>query len=184
MSSKIVFGAALALALLLLASTGSAEDAPPLHKGPWPIRNGRNYQPTEHELKALHEEDVTPGQVREIVRSTPGKQCTGSRSAFRTQTLIALLPKPICSDSRKESRRRIRPTGIRQGAPYGTTKSGGDARFGTVFKLIPTATGWAEVVLRRFIGGADPTAAFVEGFGCRPIAAMRLAPWPASESLQ
>ena len=25
---------------------------------------------------------------------------------------------------------------------------------------------------------------FVEGFGCRPIAAMRLAPWPASESLQ
>jgi hypothetical protein len=24
----------------------------------------------------------------------------------------------------------------------------------------------------------------VEGFGCRPIAAMRLAPWPASESLQ
>jgi hypothetical protein len=27
-------------------------------------------------------------------------------------------------------------------------------------------------------------SAFVEGFGCRPIAAMRLAPWPASESLQ
>jgi hypothetical protein len=26
--------------------------------------------------------------------------------------------------------------------------------------------------------------ALVEGFGCRPIAAMRLAPWPASESLQ
>jgi hypothetical protein len=24
----------------------------------------------------------------------------------------------------------------------------------------------------------------VEGFGCRPIAAMRLASWPASESLQ
>ena len=27
-------------------------------------------------------------------------------------------------------------------------------------------------------------SAFVKGFGCRPIAAMRLAPWPASESLQ
>src|SRR3977135_2707091 len=27
-------------------------------------------------------------------------------------------------------------------------------------------------------------SACVEGFGCRPIAAMRLAPWPASESLQ
>jgi hypothetical protein len=68
MSSKIVFGVALVLASLLLANIGSAEDAPPLHKGPWPIRNGRNYQPTEHELRALHEEDVTPGQAREIDR--------------------------------------------------------------------------------------------------------------------
>ena len=68
MSSKIVFGVALALASLLLANIGSAEDAPPPHKGPWPIRNGRNYQPTEHELGALHEEDVTPGQAREIDR--------------------------------------------------------------------------------------------------------------------
>jgi len=58
----------LALASLLPANIGSAEDAPPLHKGPWPIRNGRNYQPTEHELRALHEEDVTPGQAREIDR--------------------------------------------------------------------------------------------------------------------
>jgi len=68
MSSKIVFGVALALASLLLANIGSAEDAPPLHKGPWPIRNGHDYQPTEHELRALHEEDVTPGQAREIDR--------------------------------------------------------------------------------------------------------------------
>ena len=68
MSSKIVFGVALALASLLLANVGSAENAPPLHKGPWPIRNGHNYQPTEHELRALHLEDVTPDQAREIDR--------------------------------------------------------------------------------------------------------------------
>jgi hypothetical protein len=68
MSSKIVFGVALALASLLLANIGSAEDSPPLHKGPWPIRNGHNYQPTEHELRALHLEDVTPDQAREIDR--------------------------------------------------------------------------------------------------------------------
>ena len=68
MSSKIVFGVALALASLLLPSIGSADDAPPLHKGPWPIRNGRNYQPTEHELRALHVEDVTSDQAREIDR--------------------------------------------------------------------------------------------------------------------
>ena len=68
MSSKIVFGVALALASLLLANIGSAEGAPSLRKGPWPIRNGHDYQPTEHELRALHEEDVTPGQAREIDR--------------------------------------------------------------------------------------------------------------------
>ena len=68
MSRKIVFGVALVLASLLLANIGSAEDAQPLHKGPWPIRNGRNYQPTEHELRALHKEDVTPGQALEIDR--------------------------------------------------------------------------------------------------------------------
>jgi hypothetical protein len=44
----------------------NAEGAPLLHKGPWPIRNGLNYQPTEQELKALHQEDVTPDQAREI----------------------------------------------------------------------------------------------------------------------
>ena len=68
MSRKIVFGVALALASLLLANIGSAEDSPPLHKGPWPVRNGHNYQPTEHELRALHLEDVTPDQARDIDR--------------------------------------------------------------------------------------------------------------------
>ena len=50
------------------ALAANAESAPPLHKGPWPIRNGHDYQPTEHELRALHEEDVTPSQAREIDR--------------------------------------------------------------------------------------------------------------------
>ena len=68
MSSKIVFGVALALASLLLANIGSAEEAPALHKEPWPIRNGHNYQPSERELRALHLEDVTPDQVRDIDR--------------------------------------------------------------------------------------------------------------------
>ena len=50
------------------ALAASAEGAPPLHSGPWPIHNGRNYQPTEDELRALHLEDVTPDQAREIDR--------------------------------------------------------------------------------------------------------------------
>ena len=50
------------------APAANAKGAPPIHEGPWPIRNGHNCQPTEHELRALHEEDVTPGQAREIDR--------------------------------------------------------------------------------------------------------------------
>jgi hypothetical protein len=68
MSSKVVLGSALVVASLLLANIEFAEGASPLHKGPWPIHNGRNYQPTENELRALHQEDVTPDQAREIDR--------------------------------------------------------------------------------------------------------------------
>ena len=49
------------------ALAANAESAP-LHTGPWPIHNGRNYQPTGAELRALHLEDVTPEQAREIDR--------------------------------------------------------------------------------------------------------------------
>jgi hypothetical protein len=48
------------------ALAANTEGGPPLHKGPWPIRNGHNYQPAEHKLRALHQEDVTPDQAREI----------------------------------------------------------------------------------------------------------------------
>ena len=67
MSSKMI-GIALALAMLLPASQASAEAAPPLHEGRWPIRNGHNLQPTERELRALHLQDVTPDQARAIDR--------------------------------------------------------------------------------------------------------------------
>jgi hypothetical protein len=68
MSSKTIFGAVLVVSSLLLANVGYAEQVPPVHKGPWPIHNGRNYQPTENELRSLHLQDVTPHQAREIDR--------------------------------------------------------------------------------------------------------------------
>jgi hypothetical protein len=69
MSSRNFFAVALlGLASLLPASIGFAADSPSPHKGPWPIRNGHNYQPTAHELRALHLDDVTPDQAREIDR--------------------------------------------------------------------------------------------------------------------
>jgi hypothetical protein len=68
MSSKTIFGAALVVSSLLLANVGYAEQVPPVHKGPWPIRNGHNYQPTENGLRSSHLQDVTPDQAREIDR--------------------------------------------------------------------------------------------------------------------
>ena len=50
------------------ALAANAEGILPLHSEPWPIHNGRNYQPNEDELKALNLEDVTPDQAREIDR--------------------------------------------------------------------------------------------------------------------
>ena|ERR1700751_5842512 len=68
MSNKTIFGPALVVLSLLLANVVYAEQAPPIHKGPWPIRNGHNYQPTEKELRSLHLLDVTPDEAREINR--------------------------------------------------------------------------------------------------------------------
>ena len=68
MSNKTIFGPALVVLSLLLANVVYAEQAPPIHKGPWPIRNGHNYQPTAKELRSLHLQDVTPDEAREIDR--------------------------------------------------------------------------------------------------------------------
>ena len=68
MSRKTIFSVVLAVSSLLLANVGYADQAPPVHKGAWPIRNGHNYQPTENELRSSHLQDVTPDEAREIDR--------------------------------------------------------------------------------------------------------------------
>ena len=68
MSRKTIFGLALVILSLLLANVGYAEQAPLVRKGPWPIRNGHNYQPTANDLRSSHLQDVTPGESREIDR--------------------------------------------------------------------------------------------------------------------
>jgi hypothetical protein len=45
---------------------GIAWDGPRPHASPWPIYNGLDHQPTENELRALHEQDVTPAQAEVI----------------------------------------------------------------------------------------------------------------------
>jgi hypothetical protein len=68
MSNKTVFACALVAALSLLVQRGLAQDPAPFHPGSWPIHNGFNHQPTQNELNALHHQDVTPDEAREVDR--------------------------------------------------------------------------------------------------------------------
>jgi hypothetical protein len=49
-------------------SCGGAEVAPPVHRRAWPVHNGFNHQPSQDELRALHQQDVTSDQAHEIDR--------------------------------------------------------------------------------------------------------------------
>jgi hypothetical protein len=68
------------------------------------------------------------------------------------------------------------------GAPGGEIPPG-DSTIATNFSLGSDVSFRGEAEVGR---AAEPSAAVenVEGFGCRPMATMRLAPGPASESLQ
>jgi hypothetical protein len=50
----------------VIPGTAATQAAPPFHRGPWPIQNGFDQQPTQYELRALHRQDVTPDEAREI----------------------------------------------------------------------------------------------------------------------
>ena len=62
---------------------GSAEDAPSLRKGSWPIRHGHNYQPTDRQLRDLHREDVTAEEARELDRLYDELLASGEKSRKR-----------------------------------------------------------------------------------------------------
>jgi hypothetical protein len=53
-----------ASSVVMAIPEGATANVPPA--SPWPIYNGFDHQPTENELKALHEQDVTPAQADEI----------------------------------------------------------------------------------------------------------------------
>jgi len=66
MSRKFIVASALVAALVVPVGAGFAQEKQPVHKGPWPIYNWLNHQPTEDELRASHERDVSRAQGREI----------------------------------------------------------------------------------------------------------------------
>ncbi len=65
MSYKTLFALALITFLSFSTQPGMAQQT--LHPS-WPIQNGFNRQPTRSELKALHAQDLPPGDAREIDR--------------------------------------------------------------------------------------------------------------------
>ena len=76
MSYRTLFALALVGTLSLLAQPGIAQ-TPSLHPS-WPIQNGFNRQPTQNELRALHEEDVPSNDAREIDRLYDELMSTGT----------------------------------------------------------------------------------------------------------
>ena len=67
MSYKTLVALAVVGPLSLLGQPGIAQEKPALHPS-WPIQNGFNRQPTQNDLKALHGQDVSPNDAREIDR--------------------------------------------------------------------------------------------------------------------
>jgi hypothetical protein len=65
---KIAITCASGAALLFMGTLGFAEEAPPLHQGDWPIHNWHDQQPTQDQLNALGERDVTANQAQEVDR--------------------------------------------------------------------------------------------------------------------
>jgi hypothetical protein len=65
-SKATTFGTAM-LSMALMAAPEATAD-PYVHKGPWPIQGGFDLQPSEKELRALHQQDVAPEEAREVDR--------------------------------------------------------------------------------------------------------------------
>jgi hypothetical protein len=62
---RIALASALVATLSLAATPGFAGDDA-VHRGAWPIYDGRDHQPTQQELNADHLQDLPPNRAREI----------------------------------------------------------------------------------------------------------------------
>ena len=67
MPYKTLLALALVGPLSFLAQPGIAQENPSLREA-GPIQNGVKHQPTQNDLKALHEQDISPNDAREIDR--------------------------------------------------------------------------------------------------------------------
>jgi hypothetical protein len=54
------------LPLLMTVTSGYAEKAPFLHRGPWPIHRWHQLQPRADQLNAMHVHDLTRQEARKV----------------------------------------------------------------------------------------------------------------------
>ena len=74
---KFAIAGALGGALSFLGTFGFAQEAPPAHRGDWPIHHGHNYQPTEDDLERLDTQDLTRKEAKEVNRLYNQLESTG-----------------------------------------------------------------------------------------------------------
>ena len=74
---KFAIAGALGGALSCLGTFGFAEEAPPTHRGDWPIHHGHNYQPTQGDLEQLDTQDLTRKEAEDVNRLYNQLESTG-----------------------------------------------------------------------------------------------------------
>ena len=74
---KFAIAGALGVALSFLGTFGFAQEAPPVHRGDWPIHKGHNYQPTQDDLEKLDTQDITRKEAKEVDRLYNQLESTG-----------------------------------------------------------------------------------------------------------
>jgi len=65
---KFAIAGALGAVLSFLGTFGFAQEAPPVHRGDWPIHNWHKYQPTQDDLEKLDTQDITRKEAKEVNR--------------------------------------------------------------------------------------------------------------------
>ena len=68
MMLKFAIAGALGTTLSFLGTFGFAQEAPPVHRGDWPIHNGHKYQPTQDDLEKLDTQDLSRKEAKDVTR--------------------------------------------------------------------------------------------------------------------
>jgi len=109
--SKFAIAGALGAALSFPGTFGFAQEAPPVHRGDWPIHKGHNYQPTQDDLEKLDTQDITRKEAKDLNRLYNQLESTGGEP----QSGDELSERGFDKEIREENRRLDRIDNICRG---------------------------------------------------------------------